>query len=183
MLKMYDACFKPIPITNNKGVVTSNIVIGALIAPYDDSLKAQAAMNALKLVGTNPKGLDCQGLVKLGYSEIDYELGKYGIGNKAEYQRNRTSKEVVWEKSITDSVPNLDDLQPGDLLYWENEQGETVHTAIYLEGGYMLEWSGTVRVTPLRIYTSYGDGTGSDLVQVNRPTEDMLYENVEKNTK
>ena len=183
VLKFYENYAKPIPVKNNKGVVTGSVMLGELIDPNDNTLKAQAAMNALEMLGLDHEGLDCQGLVKLGYSQIDPMLGKHGIGNNAQYQRNRTSEKTVWSNNENTSKPKTSEMQTGDLLYWENEQGETVHTAIYLGGGYMVEWSGTVRVTPLRMHTSHGDGSGSDLVQVNRPTEEILYGNVEKNTK
>ena len=183
LLRIYEDCFKPVPVKDKRGNDAGTIPIGDLILPYDDSLGARVARYALEKIGTEYKYMDCEGLIKWSYSQIDPMLGEYGIGGGAYYQRLRTSKGRFWKKTeINPEIP-IKQLESGDLLYWENEEGETVHTAMYLGNGYMIESAGPVEVTLLREYTSYGDGHGSQLTQINRPTEELLYENAEKNSK
>ena len=183
MQRIYETCIKPIPVKDKRGKSTGTVPIGDLIPPYDDSFGAQVAQYALEKLGTSYEEMDCEGLVKWAYSQIDPMLGKYGIGNGAYYQRQRTDEDYVWKRTNFNTEVPVKKLKVGDLLYWENEEGETVHTAMYLGNGYMIESAGTVKVTPFREYTSYGDGHGSQLTQINRPSEELLYENVEKNSK
>jgi cell wall-associated NlpC family hydrolase len=69
---------------------------------------------------------------------------------------------------------NALNLKTGDLLYWEDDEGNTTHTAIYLSNGYMIEAWKSVRITELRIETSLGGGKKSKLVQVNRVEQEDL---------
>lgn len=180
VLKFYNNYLKPIPVTNNKGFVVDTVKIGDLVDPMNVDFNAQVALNALERLGEPYKNVDCSGLVKWAYSQIDPLLAKKGIGGGARYQRGNTEEDFIWKRTDYNTELPVEKLLPGDLLYWENEDGETVHTAIYLGSGYMIESAGTVKVTPLRMYTSYGDGHGSNLVQVNRPDEDRLYQAVDE---
>jgi cell wall-associated NlpC family hydrolase len=176
VLKYFEGCIKPIPVQNQRGKEIGSVMIGYLISPTDHSLGAEVARKALEMMGTNHDELDCAQLVKRAFSQLNPDWGQYGIGSHAEYQRNKS--EEVWPKN----GEKFEDFQfkTGDLLYWENEDGETTHTAIYLGSGYMIESWHDVRITELRQKTHLGGGEVSTLYRVNRMTEGKLNENVEK---
>jgi cell wall-associated NlpC family hydrolase len=176
VLKMYETCLKPIPIQNQKGIVKGSKAIGELIYPFDNSFGANVAREALNQLGVPYEDMDCSQLVKRAFYNLNEDWGKHGIGNHAGYQRNKG--DVEWINS-DGSIYDFD-LLSGDLLYWENDQGETTHTAIYLGGGYMIEAWHAVRVTELREKTHLGGGEISTLVQVNRMKERKLEDNVAK---
>ncbi len=179
MKKIYETCVMPIPVKDKKGNVVETVAIGDLIAPYDDSFGATIALNALEKLGTSYDAMDCEQLVKWAVAQENPDWGKYGIGSNAYYQSTRT-KPILYAENEKDSIL-AEDLKTGDLLYWKNNHGEIVHTAIYLGNGYMIESAGTVKVTPFRERTNYGDGEYSFLAQVNELDEERLNENVEKN--
>lgn len=171
----YDGCFKPIPVQDQRGKEIGSVMIGYLISPTDHSLGAEAARNAMEMMGTNHDNLDCSQLVKWAFSQLNPDWGKYGIGSHAEYQSSKADE--VWPKNGV----KFEDFRfiAGDLLYWKNENGETTHTAIYLGSGYMIESWHDVRITELRQETHLGGGEVSTLYRVNRMTERRLNENVE----
>lgn len=176
--KYYDGCFKPIPVQDQRGKEIGSVMIGYLISPIDRSLGAEVARKAMEMMGMNHDDLDCSQLVKWAFSQLNPDWGKYGIGNHAEYQKNKAPFELQKE-SESDHISESK-LKTGDLLYWKDSAGLTVHTAIYLGSGYMIESWHDVRITKLRQETHLGGGEVSTLFQVNRMTEKKLNENVEK---
>lgn len=177
VLEMYETCLKPIPVQNQKGTVKSSKAIGELIYPFDNSLGANVAREALNQLGVPYEDMDCSQLVKRAFYNLNEDWGKHGIGNHAGYQRNRIAPywtmqyEDINSKTIDYNALNL---KTGDLLYWEDDEGNTIHTAIYLSNGYMIEAWKSVRITELRIETSLGGGKKSKLVQVNRVEQEAL---------
>lgn len=178
MMKIYENCTKPIPVKNTRGKVIGSIAIGDLVGPYDDSFGAKIAMNALEKLGTLYEDMDCEQLIKWAVAQENPDWGKYGIGSNAYYQSTRT--EIDWRAKDKYDTISASDLHTGDILYWKNQEGDIVHTAIYLGNGYMIESAGTVKVTQLREKTDYGNGEFSYLAQVNNLDEGTLQENVEK---
>lgn len=172
--------------TNEKGKkVTGTVAMKDLIDPEDDSIGARLVRYALDLYGLgygksavhNPnkplidqiKGtIDCSGLVKYAAYQINPYLGLKGVGNNAYYQMIRMEDGVVWQKNKDETQPNIEELKTGDLLYWADENGIIVHTAIYAGNGLMVESAGTVHIEEVRFTTYDRDGSKSTLVQVNR---------------
>lgn len=164
-----------------KGITTTK----DLIDPEDDSIGTRMVRYALDLYGLeygkpavlNPnkslneqisKTIDCSGLVKYAAYQINPDLGLKGVGNNAYYQMIRMEDGVVWQKSRDETQPDIEELKTGDLLYWADEDGVIVHTAMYAGNGLMVESAGTVHLEEVR-YTTYDrDGSKSTLVQVNR---------------
>jgi cell wall-associated NlpC family hydrolase len=74
---------------------------------------------------TGPDTFDCSGLVQWAYAQAGLTLP-------------RTSREQWW----TGSHPTLDQLLPGDLLFWATDltdPGSIHHVALYIGDGYMIE--------------------------------------------
>ncbi|MFF5568364.1 C40 family peptidase [Streptomyces sp. NPDC012623] len=66
---------------------------------------------------TGPNAWDCSGLVQAAYSQIGVDLPR-----------------VSQSQSTAGTQVSLDNLQPGDILYWGGA-GSAYHTAIYIGGG------------------------------------------------
>jgi len=193
MVKIYDNCVKPVYVKKdaNGNKFGESIPIGELISPEDDSFGAEVARAAMQLVGLKYKEaagqgyysemlIDCSALVKWAVTEVDQYLGVYGVTKKAEYQYAATN-EPVW--SVADGELNIDNLKPGDTLFWQGgETGEIKHTAIYIGNELMIEaQNGSVQVVGVREETHDSDGEDSTLIQVNRMTEDDLIIKAKRN--
>ena len=101
---------------------------GPTIAARSGSSLAQYSLN---FVGTpyvwggndSRAGVDCSGFVKEMYGAIGVHLP-------------RTAAEQV---NVGQPILKLEDLQPGDRLYfWEAKRGKVGHTGIYLGRGYFV---------------------------------------------
>jgi cell wall-associated NlpC family hydrolase len=91
---------------------------------------------------TGPSTFDCSGLTQWSYAAAGVVLP-------------RTSREQ-W---FVGPHPSLDQLQPGDLLFWATntaDPGTIHHVALYIGGGYMIEAPHTGAV--VRITAVYLDG-------------------------
>jgi cell wall-associated NlpC family hydrolase len=95
---------------------------------------ASAAQYALNFVGTPyvwggtdvNRGIDCSGLVQKMFGAIGQDLP-------------RTAAE---QANVGTPITRLEDLQPGDRLYfWDSKRGKVGHTGIYLGGGYFVHSS------------------------------------------
>jgi len=95
---------------------------------------AEAAQYALSYIGTpyvwggtDPnRGIDCSGLVQQMFGKVGENLP-------------RTAAE---QAHVGTPVTRLEDLQPGDRLYfWDAKRGMIGHTGIYLGGGYFVHSS------------------------------------------
>ncbi|MFI6699257.1 C40 family peptidase [Streptomyces sp. NPDC050509] len=79
---------------------------------------AQAQVGDAYIMGsTGPNAWDCSGLVQAAFSQIGVDLPR-----------------VSQDQSVAGTQVSLDNLQPGDILYWGGA-GSAYHTAIYIGGG------------------------------------------------
>ncbi|WP_030693548.1 C40 family peptidase [Streptomyces globisporus] len=67
--------------------------------------------------GTGPNSWDCSGLVQAAYRAAGIDLPR-----------------ISYEQSSMGTSVSLDNLQPGDILYWGSRSG-SYHVAIYVGGG------------------------------------------------
>ncbi len=91
---------------------------------------------------TGPTTFDCSGLTQWSYAAAGVALP-------------RTSREQWW----VGPHPNLDELQPGDLLFWATDttNPSTIHhVALYIGDGYMIE--APHPGAAVRVNTVYLDG-------------------------
>jgi len=80
--------------------------------------------------GRVPSGIDCSGLTQLVYK-------LHGIA----LPRNSSSQVEAGE-----DISFLDDTQPGDLVFFDNETGIISHTGIIVARGLVIHASGRVRI-------------------------------------
>ena len=80
--------------------------------------------------GKTPFGIDCSGFV-----QMTYKLGGYSLKRDAS-QQARQGK----------TVPELRQAKPGDLAFFDNNEGRIVHVGIVLENSRIIHASGKVRV-------------------------------------
>jgi cell wall-associated NlpC family hydrolase len=96
--------------------------------------RSEIANYALKYQGTKyvwggnnlTEGIDCSGFVQQLYGKIGVSLP-------------RTAAE---QALVGTAIHNLEDLQPGDRLYfWEKKRNKIGHTGIYMGNGYFVHSS------------------------------------------
>ena len=83
--------------------------------------------------GRSTYGVDCSGLVQTIMKIIGIPLG-------------RDTSVQVTEGSALNMLPEA---RTGDLLFFDNEEGEIVHVGILMEEGQVLHASGLVRIDPI----------------------------------
>jgi hypothetical protein len=83
--------------------------------------------------GKSPFGIDCSGL-----TQMVYRLAGLPIPRDASQQA-----------LIGEVLSFLEEALPGDLAFFDNEEGHIIHTGIILEGGRILHASGKVRIDHL----------------------------------
>lgn len=163
-----------------------------LIDPEDNSTGAKIARAAIELYEIErysdvfmtdkdgklfSKELDCSKLVYYAIHKANPTFANSTIlGEAARHQIDNLGKRfnpdnVIWRDDGSQGDLDINQLKPGDLLYWANSKGKVVHTAIYLNNGLMIEANDFVEIGEVREFTDYGDGSGSTLVQVNRLPE------------
>jgi len=92
---------------------------------------AQSFLNCTYLWGgKNPFGIDCSGL-----SQVVYKIAGINIPRDA-------SKQVEKGTPIT----FLNESQPGDLAFFDNEEGQIIHVGIILTNNTIIHSSGKVRI-------------------------------------
>ena len=80
--------------------------------------------------GTSPFGIDCSGLTQMCYA-------LHGI------QLPRDAKE---QALVGETVDFLAEAEPGDLVYFDNQEGVITHVGILLENNKLIHASGKVRI-------------------------------------
>ncbi|MFC2087852.1 NlpC/P60 family protein, partial [Bacteroidota bacterium] len=80
--------------------------------------------------GKTPFGTDCS-----GFTQIVYRVNGILIPRDAEKQ-----------SKIGETVNFFQEIRPGDLLFFDNEEGEIIHVGIYLGNHKIIHASGKVRI-------------------------------------
>jgi hypothetical protein len=80
--------------------------------------------------GRHPFGVDCSGLVQVCYRTIGVMLPRDA------YQQ------AEWGQSLS----FIEESQPGDLAFFDNDDGRIIHVGILLEDNYIIHASGHVRI-------------------------------------
>jgi len=83
--------------------------------------------------GKTPFGIDCS-----GFTQMVYKLNGYKLFRDASQQA--TQGEVL---------SFIEESEPGDLAFFDNEEGNIIHVGIILENNYIIHASGKVRVDRL----------------------------------
>lgn len=80
--------------------------------------------------GKSPFGIDCS-----GFTQMVYKLSGYHLLRDARQQVTQGEALAFIEES-----------EPGDLAFFDNEEGNIVHVGIILEGNYIIHAHGKVRI-------------------------------------
>jgi hypothetical protein len=83
--------------------------------------------------GKTPFGIDCS-----GFTQMVYKLNGYQLLRDASQQASQGEVLSFIEES-----------EPGDLAFFDNEEGHIIHVGIILENNYIIHASGKVRVDRL----------------------------------
>lgn len=80
--------------------------------------------------GKSPFGIDCS-----GYTQMIYKLS--GI---------KLPRDASQQAQIGTTLSFVEEAEPGDLAFFDNEEGDIIHVGILLEDNYIIHASGKVRI-------------------------------------
>tara|TARA_R110002072_G_scaffold39108_3_gene112626 strand:+ start:6470 stop:7246 length:777 start_codon:yes stop_codon:yes gene_type:complete len=83
--------------------------------------------------GRTPMGIDCS-----GFTQMVYRLSGYSLPRDA-YQ----------QAVLGETLSFIEESEPGDLAFFDNEEGKIVHVGIILSDNYIIHASGKVRLDRL----------------------------------
>ncbi len=83
--------------------------------------------------GKTPFGIDCS-----GFTQMVYKLNGYKLLRDASQQSTQG-----------DVLSFIEESEPGDLAFFDNEEGKIIHVGIILENNYIIHASGKVRIDRL----------------------------------
>lgn len=100
--------------------------------------------------GKNPFGIDCS-----GFTQMVYKLNGYKLLRDASQQATQG-----------EALSFIEESEPGDLAFFDNEEGNIVHVGIIMEDNYIIHASGKVRIDRL-------DHLGIYNVETNKHTHKL----------
>ncbi|MGK4568013.1 C40 family peptidase [Flavobacterium sp. 3HN19-14] len=83
--------------------------------------------------GKTPFGIDCS-----GFTQMVYKLNGYHLLRDASQQATQG-----------DALSFIEESEPGDLAFFDNEEGNIIHVGIIMEDNYIIHASGKVRIDRL----------------------------------
>jgi hypothetical protein len=83
--------------------------------------------------GKSPFGIDCSGFTQMVYKMAGWQIP-------------RDAKDQVM---LGEPLSFIEEAEPGDLAFFDNEEGQIVHVGILLEDQYIIHASGKVRIDRL----------------------------------
>ena len=83
--------------------------------------------------GKTPFGIDCS-----GFTQMVYKLNGHKLLRDASQQ-----------SSQGDALSFIEESEPGDLAFFDNEEGRIIHVGIIMENNYIIHASGKVRIDQL----------------------------------
>ena len=100
--------------------------------------------------GKTPFGIDCS-----GFTQMVYKLNGYSLLRDASQQATQG-----------EALSFIEESEPGDLEFFDNEEGNIIHVGIMMENNYIIHASGKVRIDRL-------DHLGIYNAEVNRHTHKL----------
>ena len=100
--------------------------------------------------GKTPFGIDCS-----GFTQMVYKLNGYHLLRDASQQATQG-----------DALSFIEESEPGDLAFFDNEEGRIIHVGIIMEDNYIIHASGKVRIDRL-------DHLGIYNAEVNKHTHKL----------
>ncbi len=83
--------------------------------------------------GKTPFGIDCS-----GFTQMVYKLNGYSLARDASQQSNQG-----------EALSFIEESEPGDLAFFDNEEGNIIHVGIIMQDNYIIHASGKVRIDRL----------------------------------
>lgn len=83
--------------------------------------------------GKTPFGIDCSGLTQMVYKLNGYKL----------------SRDASQQAKQGEALSFIEESEPGDLAFFDNEEGNIIHVGIIMEDNYIIHASGKVRIDRL----------------------------------
>lgn len=83
--------------------------------------------------GKTPFGIDCS-----GFTQMVYKLNGYFLQRDASQQATQG-----------DALSFIEESEPGDLAFFDNEEGNIIHVGIIMDDNYIIHASGKVRIDRL----------------------------------
>ena len=83
--------------------------------------------------GKTPFGIDCS-----GFTQMVYKLNGYKLWRDASQQAAQG-----------EALSFIEESEPGDLAFFDNEEGKIIHVGIIMENNYIIHASGKVRIDRL----------------------------------
>ena len=105
------------------------------IKPKSDLITtAHSYLNAPYLWGgKTPFGIDCS-----GFTQMVYKLNGYKLLRDASQQ-----------STLGEALSFIEESEPGDLAFFDNEEGSIIHVGIIMDNNYIIHASGKVRIDRL----------------------------------
>lgn len=100
--------------------------------------------------GKTPFGIDCS-----GFTQMVYKLNGYKLMRDASQQATQG-----------EALSFIEESEPGDLAFFDNEEGSIIHVGIIMKNNYIIHASGKVRIDRL-------DHLGIYNAEVNRHTHKL----------
>lgn len=83
--------------------------------------------------GKTPFGIDCS-----GFTQMVYKLNGYKLLRDASQQATQG-----------EALSFIEESEPGDLAFFDNEEGQIIHVGIIMENNYIVHASGKIRIDRL----------------------------------
>ena len=83
--------------------------------------------------GKTPFGVDCSGLTQMVYKLNGYDL----------------LRDASQQSTQGEPLSFIEESEPGDLAFFDNEEGNIIHVGIIMENNYIIHASGKVRIDRL----------------------------------
>lgn len=83
--------------------------------------------------GKTPFGIDCSGLVQMVYKMAGHQL----------------SRDASQQAGQGEPLSFIEESEPGDLAFFDNEEGEIIHVGLIMKNNYIIHAHGKVRIDRL----------------------------------
>jgi hypothetical protein len=100
--------------------------------------------------GKTPFGIDCS-----GFTQMVYKLNGYKL-----------LRDATQQAAQGEALSFIEESQPGDLAFFDNEEGNIIHVGIIMENNYIIHASGKIRIDRL-------DHLGIYNVETNKHTHKL----------
>lgn len=125
---------KTLTFGGNKYSFEGNTIDGSSKRPEQITLQAQLYLNSPYLWGgKSPFGIDCSGLTQMVYKMCGYQL----------------RRDAIQQSEQGETISFLEECKPGDLAFFDNDEGKIIHVGIITHGNNIIHASGKVRLDKL----------------------------------